>query len=253
MRLGTKDLGVELLASKVIENSSRASFASLAGDRDLYSVYSNINKSLGIDQADFYTFYLNDAQANYQVALLGARLQSNVGSFLDYRIEAGQEFITTKDGQADVEIGLKLPDGIKPRIAFELFTSGKDYYQFYPAWHCWLGCADMFGRRNVQGYTVHASVNPYKGGNLSVSYRALWRTDASAPVYQLDGVATWGSLTASQAREIAREIDVTFKTALPYNVDLTLGVSPVFLGSYLTTRYGNVTPIFYYASIDAKF
>jgi hypothetical protein len=253
MRVGSKDLGIELLASKVIENNSRASFANLAGDRDLYSVYSNVNKSFGIDQADFYTFYLNDEQAKYQVALVGARLQSDVGSFLDYRIEAGQEFISTKDGQADAEIGLKIPAGIKPRIAFEAFTSGKDYYQFYPAWHCWLGCADMFGRRNVQGFAAHASIAPYKSANLSVSYRALWRTDVSAPVYQLDGVATWGSLTASQASEIAREIDVTFKTGLPYNVDLTMGVSPVFLGSYLTTRYGDVTPIFYYSSLEAKF
>jgi hypothetical protein len=252
--LNLEVIKADLFTAKIVDNNSRVNFASQVGDRDLSGFYSTTSKMPGIQTLDLYLFYLNDAQLrpNYRLALLGTRILTELNPF-DFRIETGQEFFSAKSGQVDAELGLKLKKGIQPRIALGLFQVGKDYNQLYPGWHRWFGYADLFGRRNIKGYAIHSSIKPYDGASLAISYQAFWRQSLEAPAYQLDGTAAWGSTSKSQARGIASEIDVTFKTDLQKNVDLTLGVSRVFLREYLTIQFGNLSPWFYYLQMGARF
>lgn len=135
-------------------------------------------------------------QAGAVEATLGLRSKAELGSVMDYRVEAGVQFGTrrvkaSKDAadvfawQADAELGAKLGDtGL--RLALEgLVASGDDpatpeqegYDQLYPTAHAFLGLMDFVGgRTNVASGVFHAHwKKPWLRVLLDV--HAFWRME----------------------------------------------------------------------------
>jgi hypothetical protein len=251
-RWGTADLFyAKLFASSVTATQIGS------GDNDLLGAYSSCNLGTGLDAVDFYLLYRSDRRTGATADLFaaGARVQAKLGD-LDYRAEATKEVgaaLTDPASahQVDVEAGWNFGTPLKIRLGLELFLAGASYDQLYPLAHKYLGIADVFGRRNLQGAVLHLNASPLPDLSAQFDLHYLSRSSTATPVYQLNGSSPLGSGTNGSA-SVGTEMDLMVNYALAKDLSATVGGALLFPGSYLRAELGEVTPTFWYTQFIAQ-
>lgn len=239
----THSLGwLDFFSSKIIDRNTTASST---GDSDFLGLYTNWKLTDYIQELDFYAFYKRDAEGadplDEDFTTMGVRMKSKHGSF-DYRFEGTGQFGEIAgdhhDGsQLDFEVGAFLRSSRKIRIALEYFIASKNYRQLFPSGHKWLGYADLFSRRNVQGMVGHFSVSPSDTLTMELDYHVFQRVESNTAAFKFDGTS-YGltSLTSSTANtddDIGSELDFTLRKKLTEKFNLAFGYSIFIPGSYI--------------------
>lgn len=241
----------KLFASKVTATAQGA------GDGDLLGLYSTNNFGTGLSATDFYLLYRQDQTTgtNRELFALGVRVKDRLGAF-DYRAEAtkeaGTQFADAGNAyQVDLEAGWNFDDPFKSRIGLEVFQAGSTFDQLYPLAHKYLGIADIFGRRNIQGGVLHLTAAPAEGLTAQFDFHYLMRTSTTAPAYKLNGNTALGSGT-NGSRTIGSELDLILSYAISKEITATLGGGVLLPGDYLKAELGNFSPTFWYAQWVAQ-
>jgi len=190
-----------------------------SGNFNYLGLYSPNKFGKFLRNTDFYVMWKRDHSPvvrtdHEQTLAYGVRVKSKEQIY-DHRIELTGENAKVKEDernfeyQVDLEFGFQIKK-INTRLAVEYWRASKDFDQFYPTLHKWLGYADQFGRRNIQG--VRVGLRPKITDNLffTLDYHYFLRTDNNAPAYKLTGsdVARYGTGTESDEYGIADEVDL---------------------------------------------
>jgi hypothetical protein len=245
---------VDLFYSKLFASSTAATTLG-GGDGDLFGAYSTNNFGSGLDAADLYFLYRNDMTSGTSRDLIaaGARVQAKISSF-DYRTEFTKEFGSqfsdaSTSYQIDAEVGWTL-DLMKTRIALEFFHAGATFDQLYPLGHKYLGIADVFGRKNIQGGVVHLTFTPITNLVAQFDFHYFLRTSNTVPVYKLNGATALGTGSASSSY-VGTETDLILTYSLTKELSIALGGAILFPGDYLKSELGDSTPTFWYSQLVA--
>lgn len=241
----------KLFASKVTATAQGA------GDGDLLGLYSTNNFGSGFSATDLYLLYRQDQTtgSNRELFALGARVKDRLGAF-DYRVEAtkeaGSQFTDAGVAyQIDLEAGWNFDAPFKSRIGLEVFHAGSTYDQLYPLAHKYLGIADIFGRRNIQGGVLHLTAVPTEGFTAQFDFHYLMRTSTSAPAYKLNGSTALGTGTNTSSA-VGSELDLILSYAISKEITATLGGGVLLPGEYLKAELGDFNPTFWYAQWVAQ-
>jgi len=247
---------VDVFYSKLFASKVTAT-AQGAGDGDLLGLYSANNFGTGLSAVDLYLLYRQDQTtgSNLELFALGVRIKDRLDAF-DYRAEAtkeaGSQFIDAAGAyQIDLEAGWTFEAPFKSRIGLEAFQAGSSYDQLYPLAHKYLGIADVFGRRNIQGGVLHLTAVPTEGLTAQFDFHYLMRTSTSAPAYKLNGIAALGTNTNGSSA-IGSELDLILSYAVTKEITATLGGGVLLPGEYLKAELGDFNPTFWYAQWVAQ-
>lgn len=228
---------VDALAMITNENDSSTTSSTTRKDSNLYGVYFNSTINDYLKNADLYVLAKSNPTGNSgdDITAAGFRLKSNLGKTnVDYRAET-----TFQDGkrnlagnrqdqfqkQWDAEVGYTF-DFYSTRLGAEVFYSSKDYDQFYPTGHKFLGFVDQFSRRNINGYVAHLTTKPSEKFTVNFDYHIFKRSDINVGVYDYTGTSLG---TTGSNKDVATEFDLTFGYQLSSQLSLTAG-------------YGHLTP-----------
>ena len=238
-----------------------------SGNFNYLGLYSPNDFGAYLRNTDFYIMWKRDHSSVFRTDhndtwAYGVRVKSKEGLF-DYRTEFTGEKANLKDAdrnfeyQIDVEGGFQIK-AIKTRLALEYWRASKDYDQFYPTAHKWLGYADQFGRRNIQGFRV--GLKPKITDNLffTLDYHGFFRVDNTAPAYKLSGATPYGDGSESDSYGLANEFDIKIYWDVYSNYRMELGYSFVAPNGYMVTvkddldGYRNESVNWLYLSFEAK-
>jgi hypothetical protein len=244
----TSSLGsTDLFLSKITQTSNSTS------DADFYGFYHAFNFDLKwFKVIDIYSFYNSDRTAGSltRVAAHGARLKSKVDRF-DYRAEGTfQKTSRGDEKQYDLELGWTFSDKSKFRGSVEGFYASEGYAQLYPTAHKWLGIADFFSRRNIQGVRVGLSRKLAKKWSAKFDFHEFRRTSDQAGAYNFSGTS-FG--TTGTEKKIAKEYDFTATYAAEDNLKFAFGYAYVDTGKYLEANAGSDHGYFFFAQMLATF
>lgn len=247
---------VDLFASKLVDTNVSSSGS---GDLNLYGIYFQGSFGQYLNNLDFYLLDKNNRMGNLNddIYTLGTRAKSSFENF-DYRLEAnwqeGRPLVSSKstgEGQFDMEIGYTF-SSIKTRVALEGFYATEEYDQLFPTAHKWLGFADQFSRRNIQGYSVHLKNSLVKKWDFALSYHVFRRYKGDHSAYRFNGQALGVN---GSSKDIGSEIDLTVAYSFSPSLKLQAGYSMVDPGKYLEDQNVNWTDQteFGYLQLFAKF
>ncbi len=213
-----------------------------SGNFNYLGLYSPNDFGAYLRNTDFYVMWKKDHSSILRSEHLdtwayGVRVKSKEGIY-DYRIELTGEKAKVKEQyrnfeyQTDIEVGFQIK-AIKTRLALEYFRASKDYDQFYPTAHKWLGYGDQFGRRNIQGFRV--GLKPKITNNLffTLDYHAFYRVDNTAPAYKLSGATPYGDGSENDSFGLANEFDIKIYWDVYDNYRIELGYAFVAPNGYL--------------------
>lgn len=236
---------LDLFWSKITENNSTTQGVQ---DTSFMGIYTNWEFNRYLKDVDLYALSKGSTfPFRNQIFTWGARLHSKI-QFFDYRLEGSAQKGVSRY-QFDGELGLTMG---KSRLGAGYLYAHKDFDQLFPTFHKWLGRADLYGRRNIQGFKVSYSrqINSRLKGLLE--YHLLSRTNLNAPLYDANGTAL-GTGTES-GKGIAHEIDLDLHYRLNDILALMGG------GSYLLPldfekqfRGGSAKAFRYFLQVAARF
>ncbi len=241
---------LDVFYNKNVETSTFAATGNTGptatADTNFIGLYLGGKPGGAIAEADLYYLILQEntpsgtgTDKEEDRATMGVRLKGATGP-VDYRVEyttqSGKDYkgFQAIDGdikdadQTNAEVGFKTGD---TRIAVEYFTANKNYDQLFPTGHKWLGFADLFGRRNINGIRAGVSHKFMEHMSVMLDYHTFSRTDDTTAVYKLDGSTAWGANTGS-SKDIGTEIDLTLVCSKIKNLTWQAGYSIFSAGDY---------------------
>lgn len=249
----THGLGwTDLFFSKIRDTNTTTAGA---GDKDFAGLYNGFTFGETLRALDLYVFELRDSTVDpvNRLWTYGARAQSSIGAF-DYKLEGTQQDGSTTGQQGILELGYTFDSKAKPRISAHGFFASEKYNPLYPTGHAYLGYADVFGRRNINGYWLQAKANVTESLMAQVDYHRFWRTTVNAAPYKVNGTTAIGAAAASSSKELAQEIDLTLRYQIDKHVSVTGGAAYVLPGQYLKAiTQDKYDPQHYYLSTEVKF
>jgi hypothetical protein len=211
------------------------------GDFNYFGLYSPNKFGAFFRNTDFYVMWKRDHTGprtdHDSTWAYGVRIKSKEKWF-DHRIEiTGEDAKVDEENygfeyQVDIELGFQIK-AIKTRIAIEYWRASKDFDQFYPTAHKWLGYADQFGRRNIQGFRV--GVRPKLAKNLffTLDYHAFYRVDNTAPAWVLTAGKPYGKGSESDSYTLADEVDLKIYWDVYHNFRIEAGFAHANPKGYL--------------------
>ena len=227
-----------------------------ASDREFSGIYSAHKISETVEHADAYVLNSRDPSTNppSSTTAYGLKLKSPVGPF-DYRTELTFENVkaakSTDERQYDVEVGYTFDAAKKFRVALEYFSASGNFDQLFPTGHKWLGYADLFSRRNIQGYHARVAGQVFKGLVASIDYHRFERQDTDRSAYKFNGTSTYGA--TGDSPHIADEYDLVLTYALDENLTVEGGAARALPGDYLKENGGSDIATFYYLQVATSF
>lgn len=243
---------VDVFSAKLKETNSAG--AGL-GDQNITGLYSTNKISDHLQAIDAYAFFLTDSSVtpNTATSAYGVRAKSPIGAF-DYRAELTFESVkaanSTDENQMDFEFGYAISSEHSTRVSVEYFSASRNFNQLFPTGHKWLGYADLFSRRNIQGYRAGVSSHIWEKLSGSLDYHFFQREDISSPGYKFAGGA-YGAVGTD--KNIAAEFDLVLKYKLNDKTSIEGGAALVTPGDYLKANGGNDRASFYYLQVSTGF
>lgn len=243
--------------SKLVDTNATNSGS---GDYDFYGAYNAWQFDHWFREFDAYLFYSKDSRGNgvdpLNLATMGLRFKTKYGQW-DTRTEVTQQMgrVNGSRGdaygtQADVEIGHTFSTDRPLRVGIEGFYSDEKYNQLYPTLHKWLGIADVFGRRNIQGGKLLTSWSISERLILSTDFHLFFKAKEEQSAYRLNGTALVGS--ASSKKFLGSELDGVANYQWDENNSLQGGFG-VFFASHPMRAIRKENPVFGYFSWEMKF
>ncbi|MBN8541206.1 MAG: alginate export family protein [Deltaproteobacteria bacterium] len=244
---------VDVFHSIVIDRNTTGAGA---GDREFSGIYASNKISEVMAQADAYVLYSSEPSTSPSstTTAYGIRLKSPVGPF-DYRGEATFENVTTTESTGersyDIEAGYTLDAANKLRFAVEWFSASAGFDQLFPTGHKWLGYADLFSRRNIQGYRAKVTAQIFSSFVAAVDYHHFERQDVGRSAYKINGTSAYG--VTGDSGTIANEYDIVLTYILDENFTLEGGASLIMPSDYLKNNGASDNASFYYLQAATSF
>ncbi len=246
-----KQGSVDIFTAKVKDSNVSAAGA---GDKDFSGIYSANGFGEGFNEFDIYFFLSDDASASphFKTHAYGLRMKSPVGRF-DYRFEGTYETVVTAatnsdEHQYDAEVGFQVWEGA--RVSAEYFYASAHFDSLYPTGHKWLGYADLFSRRNIDGFRAGIAAQVDQSLAVRLDYHQFYRADTDSPGYKLSG-APYGS--AGSDRDMAAEVDLVLTYKLDLQTSLEAGAARLEPGDYMRANSMPDAATFYYVQAATKF
>lgn len=229
---------VDFFYNKVTESGAVGSM-----DHNFYGIYFSAKPAPALAEADVYYLVNSDQTGSIDPKTVdrqtaGVRLKGATGA-VDYRVEYATQSGKTlgtdiKDAdQTNAEVGFKFGDS---RVSAEYFSANKNYNQLYPTGHKWLGFADLFARRNIDGFVVHASHKFMEHMQANLDYHIFNRVDSATAVFGLAGNLAGNTGTAygttGTDKNVGSEIDLTLSCTKMKAMTWTAGYSAFMGGQY---------------------
>lgn len=263
-RFTMDQLWVDLFVSKTTETDYAVAPTGATGpvggaDTDFYGLYLNYSGIPMIKNLDVYYLTKNNPTMSASnitttnVSAVGFRAATDFSGIdvrAEYTTQSGKRddnFLTaaylvdnpdgtiTGASQYDLEIGYTLDMEVKPRFSVEVFNAGKNYDQFYPTAHKWLGHADLFGRRNISGFVGHVSV-PWQDFTFKLDYHMFSRVDKDYTPYKLNGTSGWGTASVTENLAVGSEADLQIGYKFSSAMNWNLGYASFTPGDYMKAQ-----------------
>ena len=239
---------IDVISAKIVDNTD---VAPANGDENFYGVYAKMGFGDYAKNLDVYHLIYSNASVSPtdEASASGVRLKSDFNK-IDYRVEfISEKFTSSSESLMDLEVGYKVHEERNIRVAAEYFSASKGYEQFYPTGHKWLGTADLFSRKNLNGIRAGVSGNVTEKINASLDYHMFSRTDDATDVYNFSGAAYGGS---GSEKAVASEIDLSLSMNLSDGYKLAVGGSTFTPGDYMKT-VGSESGTFGYFELTASY
>lgn len=231
-------LTADVFSMKLQENNATSN-PDAQQDANFHGAYLFGNQGKYFSSTDLYVLKKENQRvgAFRDTTAYGARAKSKIGdTAFDYRAEGTLEQVrlagetTNRDAyQYSVELGYTLPF-YTTRFGVEYFDASKNYDQLFPTAHKFMGFADQFARRNLNGVVGHFSTRPIDKLSFLADYHVFRRSSKSNPAFNFAG-ASLGDTGSS--RDVATELDLTLAYDFTKTVQVSYGYSWVMPGEYL--------------------
>jgi hypothetical protein len=238
------------------------------GDAHFTGLYSSFDLGDYLQEVDLYALYRLDQTARprpHSYATIGGRVKSKPNNW-DYRFEGTGQVgkmggANQRDFQIDAEAGYTWEDLHNLRLGLEGFVTSRNYNHLFPTAHKWLGYIDLFGRRNISGGVVHASIKPNDQWKLNLDAHTILRTKTSSGLAtigaaggaQLAAAGGLGGTGASGSRFAGEEIDLMASYQPLKFIGFKAGFSAFIPVGFVKTNIGNNIPLFGWVQTVATF
>jgi hypothetical protein len=251
----SEDLWLDLLYAIKFEGSSSGA---TTADQILTGFYVSKDWSSFVTDVYFFT-ELNSVLAvrsEKNILALGFRFKSDEDLDAIFRLETTGELITHHGSsvtdwaiQADGELGYQIHPLFG--MSIEGAYAEKDYRQFYPTGHKWLGHQDFFSRRNIIDLVAHfkSKVMPPLL-SLFLDFHYFMRATTVESAYKLNGKA-YG--TSGSAQDLGMEIDAYLKSQIHTHLKMQVGYSYFIPGQYMKDNIGSENPWLFYLQLQSDF
>lgn len=248
---------VEGFGAKIVDRSISSD---TPGNEDLYGLYVHTQCRGGDTNLDAYVFDYQDStnvdsagnaitSRMNEVWSYGARLKSKHEP-LFYRAEYTKQTASVSANQIDAEVGLAFERWGSHRLSFGYFDADEDFNQLYPSAHKFLGYAEIFSRRNIQGQFVRVRGATSEDFAVEVSYFWFNRHSETKSAFASDGTSLG---TTSRAKEMGNELDIEAKFALEKELQLLVGYADFMPAGYVQNQFPSIDPAKVYVQLTAKF
>lgn len=206
-----------------------------------------------VQTTDLYAFHLHEEGpvSGTDYATIGTRMKGDPLKLhgWDYTLEfvgqAGQ--VLGEDLRAyayHLEAGYNwLETPWKPRLAFEYsYGSGdgqvgdgqnRTFQNLFPTNHPPYGFMDTFSWQNMHNLVLRLAVQPHAKVKTTLDLHAFWLADTGDAWYRANGTTRVRPITPGANNYAGSELDFAVNTKLTQHLDMLIGYSHFFAGSYL--------------------
>ncbi len=221
--------------------------------RQLFSGLYFSTSALDVQVTDLYAFHLHEEAltGSTDFVTLGTRMKGDPVKLngWDYIVElagqAGQ--VRGQDLQAyayHLEGGYNwLSSPWKPRLALEYSAGSGDgqagdgqvgtFQNLFPTNHPPYGFMDTMAWQNMHNVVLRLAAQPHKKLKTTLDMHAFWLADTGDAWYRTNGTTQVRNITPGANNYAGAELDFTINAKLTQHLDMLLGYSHFFAGSYL--------------------
>lgn len=221
-------------------------FDSPSYDQEFFGTWATY-KAIKNQTVDLFALQYNNAAGanNFQFTSLGGRWLGSQDSWL-WEAEGGTQFGQNTNGSnhaagfATGGFGYKWADrSWKPTLwgyydwasAGNVRGAGNGFNHLFPLAHKYLGYMDLYGRSNIQSPNIQLTFQPSEKLNVLVWYYYLFLDSRSDSPYNVN-MSPFAPGYAPVSRDLGHEIDFTATYAINPRMDILIGYSHFFSGSY---------------------
>ncbi len=269
------DWWVEAFASSVVR-LDRSGFNRsdwLGGDDSQGQIFSGLyfsSKQVSFQTSDVYAFHLHeDGGTDFLTG--GVRMKGDPLKLAgwDYTIEwAGQTGeVKGRDLRAfahHLEGGYNwLHAGWKPRLALEYSYGSGDrdagdgktgtFQNLFPTNHPPYGLMDVFSWQNQHNAVLRLAAQPHEKVKTTLDWHGFWLATTSDAWYRANGKTEVRGIQPDARRYAGSEVDLTMNVKVNSHLDVLLGYSHFFPGSYLADTGAADDANFAYVMVTLNF
>ncbi len=211
------------------------------------------SSALPAQTTDLYVFHLHEeaAAGHTDFVTAGTRLKGDPARLRgwDYTVEAvGQagrvRGSDLRAGALHLEAGYNwLRTAWKPRLALEYSYGSGDgeagdgrigtFQNLFPTNHPPYGFMDAMSWQNLHNAVLRLAAQPHRRLRVTLDLHAFWLADSADAWYRANGSTQVRPVTPGASRRAGSEADLTLSAKLTPQLDMLLGCSRFFAGSYL--------------------
>ncbi len=131
----------------------------------------------------------------------------------------------------------------KPRLAFEYSYGSGDgdardgqthtFQNLFPTNHPPYGFMDTMAWQNMHNLVLRLAAQPHPKVKTTLDLHGFWLDDTGDAWYRTNGTTRVRPVTESASNQAGAEVDFTINTKLTKHLDMLVGYSHFFAGSYL--------------------
>jgi hypothetical protein len=223
------------------------------GRRQLFSGLYFSSTMLPVQTTDLYALHLHEESqtGSTDFITLGTRMKGDPLKLdgWDYTLElagqAGQ--VHGEDLRAyawHLESGYNwLDSGWKPRLALEYSHGSGDgnaedgkvgtFQNLFPTNHPPYGFMDTMSWQNMHNLVLRLAAQPHARVKTALDLHGFWLSDTADAWYRANGTTRVRNVTPGAGSHAGTELDFTLNARLNQHLDLLVGYSHFFAGSYL--------------------
>jgi hypothetical protein len=218
--------------------------------QDFFGVWGTY-KAIKDQTIDLYALQFNNELGanNFEYTTLGGRWLGTDCDWL-WELEGGYQFGQNTTGSSHdaafwtAGFGRKWPKHCwKPQIMAyydwaeggDVRGAGQGFNHLFPLAHKYLGFMDMFGRSNIETPNVQFTCQPHEKLKLLVWYYYFMLQNGTDTPYNVNMTPYATVPPPGGARDLGHEIDFTATYSINNRMDLMIGYSHFFAGSYYST------------------
>lgn len=226
--------------------------------------------TLGIQDTELYALYFDDSNRDDHFLSLGTHWKSIPGKLGPWDYETEFVVQTGTAGGRDlsafasyVEAGYTFQQPWKPRLGLEYSYASGDgnaadgkqgaFQNLFPTNHLHYGLMDAFSWSNIHDVALHLSAKPNAKVTTSLDFHLFWLGDTADTWRRANATTAVRPANAAASNYAGSELDLLITYTATNNLNITLGYSHFFAGSYLSDTGAESDADFVYLMTGIKF